>query len=177
MSSTNPKSPYAPPDSAGESGAGGKKSRKGCLLGCGFLALIGVLWLGFFVYQLGQPGRIAAEAHQKMHPGMTAHEAFRVVFTTYVGVMVHGSICDAGGEYSEGFSYFGTPATYSLTRGDERKNFTSVDDLLRAVSEMNLCDSISFTFLVPGVFPRSSFSAILDADGNVVEITEPYTWD
>ena len=62
----------------------------------------------------------------------------------------------------------------------EEVRFGSKADLLRLFDErpdLRTCRRLGFTFLVPGVPPRTSFAVEFGEDGRVVRVTPPHGWD
>ena len=164
-------------------------SKKGCATG--LLLLLGVC--GFSIWRLGEPFRRASAAYTQIRPGMTLPEVYAAS-----GRWWSSSGADCGGA-AEPLSFysateFGNAGSGELVLNRRRpgaaKNaldaivsegmrYASRAELLKLIDRtpsLSTCKQVGFTYLVPGVPPRTSFGVSF-ADGRVTRVSEPRSWD
>jgi hypothetical protein len=145
---------------------------------------------GFSIWRLGEPHRRAMEAHAKIRPGMTLVEVYAVSGRWWSS---NGAECGGAAEplasYSASdFSGEGSgrlelerrkPGAAADAHDAETLRYASRAELLKLVEQtpaLSSCKRVGFTYLVPGVPPRTSFGVFL-ANGKVERVSAPGSWD
>ena len=129
-----------------------KQPRK---MGCLLLVLFAVASIGFTVWQLREPGRLARENLQHVRPGMNGLDVDRAL---------------TGRHY----------CVYQVQRNSGEWQIVERDEFARIVADSGSREPIKLrlmlTFLSasPG---RVSFMVDLDRAGKVQKVNPPYNWD
>ena len=167
--------------------------KRGCLLGCATVLLLALGVCAFSIWRLREPGRRADEARAQIRTGMTPGEVFAVSGQWWSAT---GGDCGGAAEplASYAVSGAGDAGRLVLTRrkpgapldasaldqfDTQESRYGSRAELLKLIEEtkaLSTCRRVGFTYLVPGVPPRTSFSVFFEG-GKVTRLSEPRSWD